>query len=175
MLGIGGLFAPKIEPDGTRVYAMPLGKGHLPLMTLDDGAAFALLFFQDREKWSGQTLNVGSHFATGQEIAESVTRVAGVKAVYKPVTFDQWIADIPFAAGPVATTDPEGPTVADNFRMWWPGLEDSILLPTRDMPALKRLYPGLHTLEEWMKETRYDGSPKPFLKGFMDNKVGPGY
>jgi hypothetical protein len=130
--------------------------------------------FQDREKWSGKTLNSLSHFATGHEVAETLERVAGVKVVYKPITFDEWIAGIPFANAPQASTDPDGPTFADSFRMWT-GLADSVLLPHRDLPALKKIHPGLQSLEQWVIEACYDGSPKAFIKGFMDKKVGPGF
>ena len=84
--------------------------------------------FQSREEWSGKTLNIVSHFATGQEIAETVRRVAAVKAVYQSITFDEWIAGIPFADAPVSAANPEGITFAENFRMWWPGFQESILL-----------------------------------------------
>lgn len=173
----GGLFAPVIQPDGTRVFALPLGNGHIPLETLSDLGAFALAMFQNREEWSGKTLNTVSHFATGQEIAETLHCVAGIKAVYKPITFDEWIAEIPFADAPVSAADPEGITVKENFRMWWPGLKESILLKleTRDMELLRRVHPGIQSLEQWMRETGYDGLPKPLLKGFIDNNIGPGF
>ena len=171
----GGLFAPTIQADGTRIFTMPLANGHLPLLTLPDLGAFALKIFQDREYWSGKTLNTVSHFATGQEIADTLERVAGVKAVYQPLSIEEWIAELPYAGAPVATTDPEGITVGENFSMWWPGFQDSILLPTRDIPALKTIHPGMQSLEQWMRDVGYDGSAKPFLKGFIDNNIGPGF
>ncbi|KAH7308304.1 hypothetical protein BKA65DRAFT_469731 [Rhexocercosporidium sp. MPI-PUGE-AT-0058] len=171
----GGLFAPRISADGIRTFAYRLGNGHLPLMTLRDVGAFALAIFSSPAQYSGRTLNVASHFATGADIAETFTRVMGLKGVYEDISFEEWIAGIEYAGGPVASTDPEGITVGENFEMWWPGFRDSVLLPTRDLEALRVIHPGLQSLEEWMREVRYDGTGKPLLKGFIDNGIGPGF
>jgi hypothetical protein len=173
----GGFFTPKIRADGTRVFALPLGDGHLPLMTLHDNGVFARIVFDDRAAWSGKTLNMLSHFATGLELAETLEKVAGVKAVYEPISLEKWIRELAIADAPVATTDPQGITVGQNFAMWWPGFQTSQLknLKTRDEVMLKKLHPGLQSLEEWMRETGYDGTPKPVLKGFIDAGVGPGF
>jgi hypothetical protein len=171
----GGLFAPKIQEDGTRVFAFPLGKGHLPLETLQDLGTFARIMFEDREGYSGKTLNTVSHFATGQEIAATTARIAGVKAVYIDTPIDEWVADLPYADAPVHAANPEDITVGENFRMWWPGFQESILLKHRDVEALRKIHPGLQSLEQWMVQTGYDGTPKPLLKGFIDNNMGPGF
>jgi len=172
---VGGLFAPTIKEDGTRVFAYPLGKGHLPLQTLSDLGTFARITFQDREGYSGKTLNMVSHFATGQEIAETTARVAGVKAIYIDTPIDDWVAELSYANAPVHAANPEDITVGENFRLWWPGFQDSVLVKHRDIKDLRRIHPGLQSLEEWMVETGYDGTPKPLLKGFIDSKIGPGY
>lgn len=143
--------------------------------TLKDLGAFAAIIFQDRDKFSGNTLNTVSHFATGKELAETTARVAGVKAVYRDVDMEEWIKDLPYANAPVHAANPEDITVGENFRMWWPGFQESILVKHRDIPELKKIYPGLQSLEEWMRETGYDGTPKPLLKGFIDSGIGPGF
>lgn len=163
----------QIDSDGTRTFALPLKNGHLPFMTLQDLGVFTLAVFQDRARWSAQTLNLASHFTTGIELAETLAKVAGVKAVYKNVSIAEWTASLPFADAPVATTDPNGITVGENFRMWWPGFQDSILLPTRDMKLLKEINPELESLEGWMRRVGYDGTGKGVLKGWIDNGLGP--
>ncbi|KAH8652130.1 hypothetical protein BX600DRAFT_489432 [Xylariales sp. PMI_506] len=167
---MGGPCVPHIAADGTRVFKLPLGDGHLPLMTLKDCGTFALKIFQDREAWSGKTLNAVSHFATGQEIADTLARVAGVKARYEPVTIESWVRDLPYSEAPMSSMDPSGISAGQNFSMWWPGFQDSVLLRlgTRDMEELRRIHPGLQSLEDWMTETGWDGSAEPVLKGFVD-------
>lgn len=170
---LGGPLIAQISEDGTRTFALPLGEGHLPLMSLQDMGVFAVKVFQDRRRWSGQTLNLASHFATGAELAATLSKVSGVKAVYRNVSIEEWTASLDFSNAPVATMDPEGITVGENFTMWWPGFQDSILLPTRDMKMLKEINPDLETLEGWMRRVGYDGTGKGVLKGWLDAGVGP--
>ena len=162
-----------IEEDGTRTFAFPLKEGHLPFMSLLDMGIFTLKVFQDRERWSGKTLNLVSEFNTGKQLAEALTKTADVKAVYKNVSYEEWVASLSFGDAPVATMDPEGITVAENFAMWWPGFQNSILLPTRDMKLLKEINPDLETLEGWMKRVGYNGQTRGVLKGWIDAGIGP--
>ena len=168
---MGGPCVPQIAADGTRLFKLPLAGGSLPLITLSDCGTFALKIFQDREYWSGKTLNAASHFATGNEIAETLARVSGVQARYEPVSFDEWAGTIPFRDLPVAKMDPEGITFAQNFRMWWSGFQDNVLLETRDLEELKRIHPKLQSLEDWMNETGWDGTAKQVLKLLIDTGI----
>jgi hypothetical protein len=115
---IGGPYVPQIAADGTRVFRLPLGDGYLPLMTLKDCGAFAVHMFQNREEWSVKTLLATSHFANGNEIAETLARVAGVKARYEPITVKEWVDTLPYANAPVSSMYPDGITVGQHFSMW---------------------------------------------------------
>lgn len=159
-----------IEPDGTRVYSLPLGKGKLPLIALSDLGVFARIIFENRSEWSGQTLSVVSQFVTGDEIAETLTKVTGIPSRYEPCSGEEWIDRIPWASQPVAKMDPSGPTMGENLLMWWRAYEDDLLLPERDMVRLKALNPSLRTLEAWMEENNYDGQIRPLLRGHQDWK-----
>jgi hypothetical protein len=167
---MGGPYVPHIAADGTRVFRLPLGDGILPLMTLQDCGAFALHMFQNREEWSGKTLLATSHFATGNDLAETLARVAGVKARYEPITVKEWVDTLPYADAPVSTMYPDGITVGQNFAMWWPGFQESILanLGTRDLKEMKRINPNLQSLEDWIRDNKWDGTAKQILKGFID-------
>ncbi|RFU77118.1 nad-p-binding [Trichoderma arundinaceum] len=172
---IGGPYIPHIAADGTRVFRLPLGDGYLPLMTLKDCAAFALHMFQNPEEWSGKTLLATSHFANGKEIAETLARVAGVKARYEPITTKEWVDNLPFAKAPLSSMYPDGITVGENFSMWWTGFQDSILknVGTRDLTEMKRINPNLQSLEDWIRETKWDGTARQVLKGFIDAGITP--
>lgn len=165
---MGGPCVPVMEGD-TVVFKLPLANGHLPLMTLRDCAAFAVQIFNDRDFWSGKTLPAASHFATGPEIAETLSRVSGVTARYEAVSIDEWVASLPYAKQPMATSDPDGISIGDNFSMWWAGFQDSVLLneQTRDMDYLKTIH-TVQSLEEWMRETNWRGEYRPVLKGLID-------
>lgn len=135
------------------------------MISLPDLGVFARTIFEDRGRWSGQILGVTSQFVTGDNIAETLTEVAGVPARYQPCTGEEWVSRIPWASQPVAKTDPNGPTHRENWIMWWRAYEDNLLVPERDMEQLKIIHPGLRNLEMWMKETEYNGQEMPLLKG----------
>lgn len=168
---MGGPCVPRIDADGTRIFKMPLGTGRMPWITLSDLGVFALKIFQDPEYWSGRTLGGVSHFITGTEMAETLSRVAGVDARYEAVTYDEWVAELPFRDLPVAQDDPDGIKHGENFRMWWPCWEDGTLDNHRDMAELKNLHPGLQSFEGWVRETDWNGTARPFMKLLMDAGV----
>ncbi|QYT02280.1 NAD-P-binding protein [Trichoderma simmonsii] len=170
---IGGPYVPHIAADGTRVFRFPLGDGYIPFMTLQDCGAFALHMFQNREEWSGKTLLATSHFSTGKEIAETLSRVAGVKARYENITIQEWVDTLPYADAPVSSMYPDGITVGQNFSMWWPGFANSILKNegTRDLAEMKRINPNLQSLEDWIRESKWDGTARQVLKGFKDGGI----
>jgi hypothetical protein len=176
---LGGPLAPQIASDGTVHFRLPLGKpsGSIPFATLRDTGIFAAKVFGSRERWSGQTFNTASHFSTGPEIAEAFTKASGIKAVYENVSIQEW-EEVNLggrADKPVASTDPDGITISENFRMWWSGFQDSILLEkgTRDFEFLKEVHPDLETMEGWMRRVKYDGKSRAVLKGWVDAGIGP--
>lgn len=60
-------------------------------------------------------------------------------------------------------------TFRDNFTGFFNAWHDDLI--TRDMDGLKKIHPGLHTLETWMKEVNYDGVPKALLKNLEDMRA----
>ncbi|KAH8797948.1 hypothetical protein F5884DRAFT_145570 [Xylogone sp. PMI_703] len=164
----GGLIQPTISAGGTRIFAYPLSEtARLPLITLEDLGAFAKLIFIDPKRWSGKTFSAGSHYVTGPEIAQTFTRVTGLAAKYETITHEEWAIRWGTSAKlPYSTSDPKGPTMAENFAMLWPVFEDGLF--KRDIEALRQLHPGLESLEDWMRRTNYDGNIKPVLKKGID-------
>lgn len=169
----GGIIQPHISADGTRIFAYPLSKNaRLPLITLQDLGAFARLIFIDPTKWSGKTFSAASHYVTGPEIAQTFSRVTGLAAKFQSITIDQWIVGFGSSGRlPYAASDPQGPTMADNFTLLWPVFEDDLF--KRDLIALKKIHPNIESLEDWMKRTEYDGSIKHVLKRAVDRMSVP--
>jgi hypothetical protein len=54
----GGSYVPEILDDGTRVFAAPLGKGHVPIVSLVDIGFFARYIFDHPAETSGKELKV---------------------------------------------------------------------------------------------------------------------
>lgn len=167
---MGGPCVPHRAKDGSIVFKLPLADGCIPFMTLKDCGAFALHIFQNPEVWSGKTLTAASHFASGNELAETLSRVAGIKARYEPVSIEEWVDTLPFGSAPMSTMYPDGITMGENFSMWWRGFQDSILLNagSRDFAELRRIHPNIQSLEDWIRDTKWDGQPRSVLKGLMD-------
>jgi NmrA-like family len=162
----GGNFLPEIVNDGTRVFAAPLGNGHVPIITLPDLGYFARYIFDHPADTAGKNLELASDYLAWSDLAVAFTKVTGLPAIYQPVTYSQWIAAHPLKDAPVAVEDPRGMSFADNFRAWWKLFEDDVC--TRDMEFCRRLHPKLQDIETWMRATGYDGRPKPLLKTFVD-------
>ncbi|KAG0287712.1 hypothetical protein BGZ98_004529, partial [Dissophora globulifera] len=167
---MGGPWVPHKTDDGTIVFRLPLKEGYLPLMTLQDCGAFALHQFDHPEQWSGKTLNATSHFATGKDLAETLTKVAGVKARYENITVEQWISELAYKDAPVHAMYPDSITVGQNFSMWWPGFQNSILMKhtDRNLDEMRKINPKLQTLESWMRDNNWKGEHREILKGFVD-------
>ncbi len=110
-----------------------------------------------------------SAFATGQEIADTLTKVTGHDSKYKAVTIEEWLELHPELEGPIAVEDPTGPTMGQNMKMWWKGYEDGVVESEVDLGKLRELNPGLRTVESWMRETGYDGRPRELLKKWIDS------
>ena len=168
---MGGPCVPRMEGDGTRVFKLPLGDGSLPLVTLSDCAALALRIFQDRDRWSGKTINSVSPLrhrpGAGRDPEPSRQRAGPLRAR----VYDEWVDTLPFAGIAVAETDPKGITFEQNFRMWWPAFQHDLLPPTGDLAELKRSYPGLLSYEDWIRETGWDGSTGQFVMRLHDAGV----
>jgi uncharacterized protein YbjT (DUF2867 family) len=163
----GGNFLPKILDDGTRVFAAPLAKGHIPIITLSDLGHFARYIFDHPDQTAGKNLEVASDYLAWDHLAAAFTEVTGLPAIYQPVTYPQWLAAHPWKDAPAAVEDPGGMSFADNFRAWWKLFEDDVC--TRDMEFCRRLHPGLQDIATWIRATGYDGRPKPLLKTFVDS------
>ena len=162
----GGNFLPKILDDGTRVFAAPLGKGHVPIITLADLGYFSRYIFDHPAETAGKNLELASDYLAWSDLAAAFTRVTGLPAIYQPVTYQQWLAAHPLKDAPAAVEDPSGMSFADNFRAWWKLFEDDVC--ARDMEFCRRLHPKLQDIETWIRATGYDGRPKPLLKTFVD-------
>jgi hypothetical protein len=54
----GGAFVPQILDDGTRVFIAPLGKGHVPIVSVVDIGYFVRYIFDHRTETSGKELRV---------------------------------------------------------------------------------------------------------------------
>ncbi|KAI0075142.1 NAD(P)-binding protein [Panus rudis PR-1116 ss-1] len=154
------MFGPlNIREDGTRVFASPIEQGKAPMIALADIGFFARYTFDNREKTSGQDLQVASELVSWDNLVETFTRVTGHKAVYVHQTIDEWMDNFHNVDVPLGTEEKIiGPTTItwrQNFSAWWCMWRDGIVM--RDMNWIRGIHPDGYTLERWMREEKYEG------------------
>lgn len=157
------MFGPvRVRPDGTHVFAAPIGSGHVPMVALPDLGFFARHIFDHRGATSAQELAIASDWVSWPELVSTFTRVTGRRAEFVPLDADAWCdlavdADVPLAAEGAAGDT----TWRENMRWWWKLYRDDLI--QRDFGWLRSVHPGLLTLEKWMRTTGYTGEFKGAL------------
>jgi len=161
------LFAPTNKrSDGTVVFAAPIGDGHIPLIALSDLGWWARYIFDNREKTSGETLEIASEIVSWPHLVETFTKVTGQPAVFVNLTLDEYFDTFNNPDIPVANSLSGGTTFRQNFSGFWSVWRDDII--ARDMEWIKSVHPRTVTLEQWIRETGYDGSMSKLLKNTAD-------
>jgi uncharacterized protein YbjT (DUF2867 family) len=118
----------------------------LQLIAVDDVAAFVELAFANPADYLGHTLELAGDELTEAQIAATLTHVIG-----RPVQLAQ-------------PSQPEGTQ---------PSAEDVAMSQffngqgyAADIPALRKIHPGLRTFEKWLRETGWEGAePEPMSEG----------
>ncbi|KAJ2987913.1 hypothetical protein NUW54_g9285 [Trametes sanguinea] len=135
---------------------------------------FARYIFEHRESTSAQELEVASDWVDWPYLVSTFTKVTGKPAVYLPLSMDEWFGlwnqdDIKLPVMNTKRVADGSTTWEQNFRCWWAQYRDDIV--KRDFEWIRKLHPGGHTLESWMRETGYDGDLlKNPLKNVEDGK-----
>ncbi len=67
--------SPIILSDGRRVFASPVGQGHLPMINLDDLGFYARYMFDHRKEFEGRDLEVSSEHVGWNQLVKTFTKV----------------------------------------------------------------------------------------------------
>lgn len=170
------MFGPlKRREDGTFVFATPIGNGHAPMIALSDLGFFARYSFDNRAAVSGKDLEVASDMVGWEYLRATFEKVTGNKAEVVYQSLDTWFENFTGVDKPVANERPDGDgstSWRQNFSFWWALFRDDVI--TRDMDWVRRVNPKGHTLESWMREKQYAGTPafgkSSLLKNSEDEK-----
>lgn len=85
------MFGPlNIREDGTAVFVTPVGKGHVPMIALEDLGFWARYTFDHRFETSAKDLEVASDMVGWDYLASAFTKVTGKPAVVIDQTLDEW-------------------------------------------------------------------------------------
>ncbi|TBU24021.1 NAD(P)-binding protein [Dichomitus squalens] len=163
------------RPDGTFVFASPVGDGHVPMIALEDLGFFARYSFDHRAEVSAQDLEIATDWVNWDHLVETFTKVTGHKAEYLRQSLDSegWFGNLLRTDKPVANEQKPGEgttTWQQNFTSFWSMWRDDVI--TRDWEWLKKTNPKGYTLESWMRAKNYQGLPNPaLLKNSEDDKA----
>lgn len=104
-------------------------------ISAEDIGKISTIIFTNPEKYYGQTLTVAAEQKNGLELAAGFSKILG-----KPISYMQLPAIITrLAMG------------KDLYKMFsWINKHDALFV--KDLPALKKEYPGMLTLEEWISK-----------------------
>ncbi|OCH92374.1 NAD(P)-binding protein [Obba rivulosa] len=167
------MFGPlKKRDDGTFVFATPVGAGQVPMIALSDIGFFARYTFDHRAETSAQELEVASDVVGWEYLAETFRRVTGQKAEVVYLSYEEWCELLDGVDRPIANERQAGDgstTWRENFAAWWSTWRDGVV--TRDMDWIRKVNPGGHTLETFMREKGYTGElNRGLLKNSEDGK-----
>ncbi|KAH9948543.1 NAD-P-binding protein [Amylocystis lapponica] len=145
--------------DGTYVFATPVGGGHVPMIALSDLGYFARYTFDNRALTSSKDLEVATDMVGWDYLLDTFTKVTGKKAVVVHQLLQEWYKNFNTVDVPIANergfSNDGSTTWAENFSGWWALWRDDIV--KRDMTWIRSVNPHGHTLESWMRETKYTG------------------
>jgi uncharacterized protein YbjT (DUF2867 family) len=97
------MFGPmNVRADGTVVFVSPIGKGHVPMIALEDMAFWARYTFDHRSETTAKDLEVASDLVGWDYLVSTFTKVTGKPAVVIHQTVDQWFDNFDNADGSVA-------------------------------------------------------------------------
>ncbi|KAF8305359.1 NAD-P-binding protein [Clavulina sp. PMI_390] len=166
------MFAPVIQDDGTRLWVSPMGNGGmLPLAALDDLGWWGRWTFDNPSLSTGRDLALASQCVTMPEMVEIFHKVTGLPVKYQPLTMEEYFKLFNGKDVPVAFDVKDGKSWESNFHAWWSMWRDGIT--KRDMKWIESIHPPT-TLENWMREHKYDGTvPKFLLKNSEDHRGNP--
>lgn len=127
------MFAPiKQRPDGTYVFASPLGDGHLPLIALEDIAFWVRHILDNPDTTTtGVEIGLASEMVTYDHLVETFTKVTGKPAEYKRLTIEEYFDLFKSKNAPIANEVPGGTTYEKAFSGFWAAWRDDIV--PRDM------------------------------------------
>lgn len=129
------------EPARSGVLPWPLDpEKPLQQVAIEDIAAFAVLAFQDPDRWLGRSVDLAGDELTLPQVADTIGRVIGRSVKYVQVGWQEFFAVI---------ADATGLDLDENFIRMFTWFND--VGYQADVPALRTAHPGLLDLESFLR------------------------
>ncbi|MCM0673394.1 NmrA/HSCARG family protein [Micromonospora phytophila] len=111
----------------------------LQMIAVDDIGAFAALAFAQPDEFIGRTIALAGDELTMTEVVETFTKVTGIPARYTEQDIEQVRA------------------YSEDLAAMYEFFENKGF--QADIPALRKMYPQLTTLEDWLRRTNWQPAP----------------
>lgn len=162
---LGGMLRPMKQGE-EYVFAAPVHENSIiPLMPLANYGTTVEWVLENPDKSAGRFMDAGAIPSSWLEIVEAFAKVTGKNARFQPLSQDEWFAGAAKAGINVDAAMPANARADDpavfifrkTFGAWWNTWRDN----SREIEHLGRSMaevPGrISTLEEWMRQTGYQG------------------
>jgi uncharacterized protein YbjT (DUF2867 family) len=136
-------FKPKrYGADETFIFDFPMADKRLDLTPVCDIGAAVVEIFRKPEKYLGKAISLAGDSLTGKEIAQTFEKVTGQKAVYQPLTIEQFLQ----SGGENAEI------LAPLFRfLQLPEIAGKL----RSVEETKKITRSIRTFKEWLHENQH--------------------
>jgi NmrA-like family len=166
---------PMVE-NGIVTWRVPLGKGAVPHVALDDCGYYVRWLFDNQERANGMDLEVAIEDVRYADLAAAFERVTGHPARYVDTDLESYW-DGPRKAGSEApagyNADPNDKSTMsfrDNFTGFWNVWKHNII--KRNYALLDEIHPNrFRTVEDWLR--KQDQLGKELGKGSLWERVQP--
>ncbi|MBW7968576.1 NmrA family NAD(P)-binding protein [Bradyrhizobium sp. BR 10289] len=166
---------PSIE-DGVVTWRVPLGKGAVPHVALEDCGYYARWLFDHPERANGMNLEVAIEQVGYHDLAAAFERVTGHPAQYIDTELEAyWSGPLKMAANLPAgynadLNDKSTMTFRDNFSGFWNIWKQEVV--RRDYALLDEIHPHrIKSVEQWLR--REDQLGRELGKGSLWERLQP--
>jgi len=133
---------PQKGPDGELAITFPLGDAKLPGIAVGDIGKCVLGILRAGKKYHGKTVGIAGEHLTGQQMADTFTRILGKKVKYNAVSPEMYRS---FGF----------PGAEDLGNMYQMKAEfETEFCKARDLEESRRLNPDLQTFETWLTKNK---------------------
>ena len=134
---------PQKGPDGVLAITIPIANKKLPAMSVGDIGKCTLAIFKADKEYHGKTVGIAGEHLTGQQMADTFTKILGKKVKYNAVPPEVY-----------RTFDFPGADDLGNMYQFNTEFEADFC-KARDLGVSRSLNPELQTFEVWLKKNKH--------------------
>ncbi len=133
-------FPPQKQADGSFAFGFPQGEIPLAAVAVEDVGGVVSVLFENPQESLGKVVGIAGDERTGDQYAETMTRILGAKVIYRHVPREEF----------AALGFPGAEDLANMFEF------NRLYIPTRkaDIEACRALYPEMQTFEGWLQSNK---------------------